>query len=63
VRQGRGGFYRESSQLPIGRLGVVYDSQPHGYALFFMDILIRVNIFYFLIVCWVLHENLSRHVE
>jgi hypothetical protein len=29
-----GGSHRESSLLPIGHLGVIYDSQPHGYALF-----------------------------
>jgi hypothetical protein len=27
---GGGGFRRESSQLPGGRLGVIDDSQPHG---------------------------------
>jgi hypothetical protein len=34
VRQGEGSCHRESSLLPIGRLGVIYDSQPQGYALF-----------------------------
>jgi hypothetical protein len=32
---GSGGSRRESFLLPIGRLGVIYDSQPHGYALFY----------------------------
>jgi hypothetical protein len=40
MRQKRGGSHRESSLLPIGRLGVIYDSQPHGYALF-LEIRIR----------------------
>jgi hypothetical protein len=35
VRWGEGGSHRESSLVPIARLGVTYDSQPHGYALFF----------------------------
>jgi hypothetical protein len=43
MRQGRGGSHRESSLLPIDHLGVIYDSQPHGYALF-TAIQIRVNI-------------------
>jgi hypothetical protein len=34
VKRGRGGSHRESSLLPIGRLRVLQDSQPHGYALF-----------------------------
>ncbi len=32
VLQEEGGSQRESSLLPIGHLGVIYDSQPHGYA-------------------------------
>jgi hypothetical protein len=43
VRRGRGGSHRESSLLPTGRLGVIYDSQPYGYALF-IAIQISVNI-------------------
>jgi hypothetical protein len=32
----RGGIsHRESSLLPISHLGVIYDSQPHGFALFY----------------------------
>jgi hypothetical protein len=27
--------HRESSMLPIGRLGVIHDSQPHGYVLLY----------------------------
>ncbi len=34
---------RESSQLPIGRLGVIYDYQRHGNTLFFIAIQIRVK--------------------
>jgi hypothetical protein len=37
------GSRRESSLLPIGRLGVKYDSQPHGNALFFIAIQIKVK--------------------
>jgi hypothetical protein len=33
--RGRKGSHRESSLLPIDRLGVKYDSHPHGYALFY----------------------------
>jgi hypothetical protein len=40
---GGGSLHRESALLPIGCLGVVYDSQPHGYALYFIAIPIRVN--------------------
>ncbi len=40
---GRRGSHREASLLPIGRLGVIYDSQPHGYSLFFIAIGIIVN--------------------
>jgi hypothetical protein len=29
--------------LPVGRLGVINDSQLHGYPLFFIAIKIRVN--------------------
>ncbi len=29
-----GGSHSESSLLPIGCLGVIYDSQSHGYALY-----------------------------
>jgi hypothetical protein len=29
----QGGSHRKSSLLPNGRLGVIYDSQPHGYVL------------------------------
>jgi hypothetical protein len=32
---GGGDSHREFFLLPIGRLGVVYDSQPHGYILFY----------------------------
>jgi hypothetical protein len=31
-----GGSYRESFLLPISRLGVIYDSQPHGFEVFFL---------------------------
>jgi hypothetical protein len=41
---GVGGSHRESSLLPISRPGVIYDSQLHGYALFFIAVRIRVNI-------------------
>jgi hypothetical protein len=41
--RGGGGLHRESALLPIGRLGVIYDSQPHGYALYIIAIRIRVN--------------------
>ncbi len=34
VRWKNEGSCRESPLLPPGRLGVIYDSQPHGYALF-----------------------------
>ncbi len=34
VRQGERESHKESSLLPFGRLGVMYDSQPHGYILF-----------------------------
>jgi hypothetical protein len=34
VWQGKGSSHRESFPLPIGHLGVIYDSQPHGYTLF-----------------------------
>jgi hypothetical protein len=44
VQQGERGSHRESCKLPIGRLGAIYDSQPHGYALFFIAIRIRVKI-------------------
>ncbi len=37
----RGGSHRESSLLPLGHLRVIYDSQPHGYALF---IAIRIRV-------------------
>jgi hypothetical protein len=40
---GGGGSHRESSLLPIGCLGVIYDSQLHGYALFIV-IMIRINL-------------------
>jgi hypothetical protein len=32
---GGGSSHREYSLLPIGCLGVIYDYQPHGYALFY----------------------------
>jgi hypothetical protein len=31
---GGGGSLKVSSLLPIGHLGVLYESQPHGYAFF-----------------------------
>ncbi len=34
MRHGGRGSHRETSLLPIGRLGVIYDSESHGYALF-----------------------------
>jgi hypothetical protein len=40
--QGRGGSHRESSLLPIGRPGVIYNSKPYGYTLF-MVIQIRAQ--------------------
>ncbi len=40
---GEGGSHRESSLLPIGRLGVKYDSYPHDHALF-TAIWIRVKV-------------------
>ncbi len=42
VWPGEGGSHREFSLLPIGHLGVICDSQPHG-ALFFIAIGFRVN--------------------
>jgi hypothetical protein len=39
---GEGGSHRESSLRPIGQLIVIYDSQPHVYALFFIAIRTRV---------------------
>ncbi len=33
---GEGGSQRESSLLPIGRQGAKYDSQPHGYTIFYI---------------------------
>jgi hypothetical protein len=36
VRQRERESYRESSLLPVGRLGVMYDSQRHGYVLFYI---------------------------
>ncbi len=33
--RGRGGSHRESSQLPIVRLRVIYNSQLHGYTLLY----------------------------
>jgi hypothetical protein len=44
VRWGGGDFNRESSLLPIGHLGVIYDSKPIGYALFFIAIQISVKL-------------------
>jgi hypothetical protein len=44
VGQGDGGSQRKSSLLPVGRLGVIYDSQPHRFALFFIAIRVRVKI-------------------
>ncbi len=38
-----GGCHRELSLLPIGRLGVICDSQPHNYILF-IAIRVRVKI-------------------
>ncbi len=35
VSRGEGFFHREFSLLPIGCLGVIYDSQPQGYTLFY----------------------------
>ncbi len=32
---GEGGSHRESSLLPIGHLGVIYDSQLNGHVLFY----------------------------
>ncbi len=40
---GKGGSHKESFLLSIGPLVVIYDSQPHGYALFFIAIRIRVK--------------------
>jgi hypothetical protein len=37
------GLSREFSVLPIGLLGVIYDSQPHSYALFFIAAQVRVK--------------------
>ncbi len=42
VYRGDGGSRRESSLLRFGRLGVIYNSQPHGYVLF-VAIQIRVK--------------------
>jgi hypothetical protein len=53
VRQGGG--LRESSLLPIGRLGVIYVFQPHGYALF-IAIRIMVN-------CVVWHGAIPSYVK
>jgi hypothetical protein len=39
---GGGGSHRVSSLLPIGHLGVIQDSKPHGYALF-IAVWIRSN--------------------
>ncbi len=39
-----GGSHKESSLLPIDRLGVKYDSQLQSYALFFIAIRIRINV-------------------
>ncbi len=36
--------YREPFMLPIGHLGVIYDSQLRGYALLFIAIRIRVKV-------------------
>jgi hypothetical protein len=43
VRQRGRGSHRESFLLPIRRLGVLYDSESHSYALFSIAIRIRVN--------------------
>jgi hypothetical protein len=43
VWRGGGGSHRESSLLSTGFLGVIYDSQPHGYTHFFIAIRIRIN--------------------
>jgi hypothetical protein len=29
------GSHKESSLLPLGHLGVIYDPKPHGYAFFY----------------------------
>ncbi len=42
VQRGGGGSHMEFSLLPIGRLGIIYDSQLNGYA-FFIAIRIRVK--------------------
>jgi hypothetical protein len=42
VQPGGGGSHMEFSLLPIGRLGIIYDSQLNGYA-FFIAIRIRVK--------------------
>ncbi len=34
VRQGEGGSHRESSLLSIDCLGIIYDSQLHGFAVY-----------------------------
>jgi hypothetical protein len=42
--EGGGGSHRESSLLPTGLLGVIYNSQLHGHKLF-IAIRIRVKVF------------------
>ncbi len=42
---GEGCSHRESSLLTIGHLGIIYDSQLHGYALFYSHLDLRLILF------------------